>query len=224
MLRAVIFDVDGTLVNSVGAHVSSWVRAFHEHGIEIAERAVHEHAGNSGHRMVLDLLTGDERARLGERIRARAAALFDEYRAHVKPFPGVAELIRRVHDTGRRVALASNSGDDEIRAYAARMGVADVVDEVVGNGEVDHGKPWPQCFECALERLGVPAAQAIAVGDTPADVEAARRCGLAAIGLDSGGFGTDRLVAAGAVAVFHNAIALLEDFERSPLAAGKASR
>ena len=208
---AVLFDIDGTLVDSNEQHVRAWEAAFHRHGYEIPARVIRQQIGKGGDQLVPSLVPG-----IGaQEAKAIADAHDTIFRAQhldsVHPFTDAAELLARVHDAGLKIALASSSKREEVEHYIRLLDVEDLVDASTTGDDVDKSKPAGDLFACALTKLGaVPAGQALVIGDTPYDGIAARVCGIAMIGVLSGGFEERELLQAGAVEVYANVSALLE--------------
>ena len=214
-VQAVLFDLDGTLVDSNDFHVDAWHAAFAEAGHAIDRATIRGQIGKGGDQLVPALLP-DLSESAGERLAARQGELFKaRYRDRVRPFPGATELVRRVAAGGRKVVLASSANAADLAHYQRLLAIADVVDVTVSKDDVATSKPAGDIFAAALKKAGVGAAHAIVLGDTPYDVTAAKRCGIAAVAVRSGGF--DEAALRGAVARYDDVAALLAQFDRSPL-------
>ena len=215
--RAVLFDIDGTLIDSNDLHVSAWRQAFGELGHEIGAEAIHKQIGKGGDNLVPALLPDvDEETR--ERLEARHGAIFAaDHLDQAKPFRNAAALLRRVHDDGMAVVLASSAKRDELEHYTALLGVEDIVAASTSIDDVARSKPSPDIFAAALRKIAIEPTGAIVVGDTVWDIEAAKRTGLAAIGLLSGGVTARALEEAGAVTIYEDVASLLASYDRSPL-------
>lgn len=195
-----LFDVDGTLVDSTYHHALAWQRAFTRHDVEVPLWRVHRAIGMGGDRLVAHVADEATEERLGDRLRDAWREEYVELRAEVRPLPGARELIRRLRAEGYRVALAS-SGDPQFSREAVEMlGVGGEIELLTTSEDVDSSKPAPDLVGETLDRMG-GVERAVLVGDTGYDVEAARRAGLACIGLLSGGIGRAELLDAGAAAV-----------------------
>ncbi len=221
MLKAVIFDIDGTLVDSVDLHARAWQEAFAHFGKQVEYERVRYQIGKGGDQLMPVFLTEEELGRFGEELEKYRGELFKrEYLPRVKGFPAVRELFERVGREGLRIALASSAKGDELKAYKKIARIADLVEEETSSDDADKSKPHPDIFEAALGRLDdVGPSEAIVVGDTPYDAEAAGKAGLKTVGLLCGGFPEDDLRAAGCVRVYRDAADLLARFDSSPLAA-----
>jgi len=224
LIRAVIFDVDGTLVDTNDLHTACWVESFRRFGHEIPFETVRRQMGKGGDQLMPAVLPRDAFERHGEEIGEYRGDLFmREYLPRAKAFPGVPDLLRRVRDAGQRVVLASSSGAAEVERYKEIAGIADLVDDATTKDDAEHSKPSPDIFLAALERIApIPPEDAMVLGDSPFDAEAAAKAGLRAVGLLCGGFPEGELREAGFVAVYRDPADLLANYERSPLAPGGA--
>ena len=216
-IKAALFDIDGTLVDSNALHVTAWARAFREAGHVIDQASIRAQIGKGADMLVPALLPGadeDTAETLGER---HGAIFKGEYLDQVRPFPHARDLLARVRDSGRQVVLASSASRAELEHYLDLLDARDLVAANTSIDDVERSKPAPDIFAVALGKLdGVAAAAAVAVGDTPYDIEAAGGSGIATIALRSGGFADAAL--AEAVATYDDVAQLLAGFDRSPLA------
>ena len=221
MIKAVIFDVDGTLVDSNLQHVEAWLEAFAHFGKELTADEVHAQIGKGGDQLMPVFLSRHEIERFGAELERLRVELFTrDYLPNVETFPKVRDLFRRLKDDGVQIALASSAKEAEIEYHQKNLGVEDLVDVATSKDDVEHSKPCPDVFDAALARLeDVETDEAIVVGDTPSDAQAARRAGMKTIGLLCGGFDEDALREAGCVAIYRDIADLLEHYEDSPLAA-----
>jgi HAD superfamily hydrolase (TIGR01509 family) len=216
-LRGVLFDIDGTLVDSNEAHVNAWALAFRPAGRAQELGTIREQFGKGG-----DLLVPALEPDWNPHKQAVVASAHDEifselYLEHVRPLPGASDLVRRVHADGRRVFLASSAKGAELDHYVDLLELEGIIEGAVSSEDVETSKPAPDIFNVALERSGMKPEDVMAIGDTPYDVFAAAGSGIATIGLTSGPFTADRLKDAGAVAVFADVADLLRRIENSPL-------
>ncbi|MBV9927733.1 MAG: HAD family hydrolase [Acidobacteria bacterium] len=220
MIKAVIFDVDGTLVDSVDLHARAWQEAFAHFGKQFDFGSVRSQIGKGGDQLMPVFLSKEELEEFGEELEEYRGELFKrEYLSQVKGFPKVRELFQRIKDEGLRLALASSAKGDELKAYKERARIEDLVEEETSSDDAEKSKPYPDIFEAALERLGdVRPSEAVVVGDTPYDAEAAGKAGLKTVGLLSGGFPEADLRAAGCIRIYRDPADLLAQYEDSPLA------
>ncbi len=222
MVRAVIFDVDGTLVDTNDLHTESWVEAFRRFGHEIPYETVRRQMGKGGDQLMPAVLPRDVFERQGKEIGEYRGDLFmREYLPRAEAFPEVPALLRRVRAAGQRVVLASSSSAAEVERYKEIAGIAGLTDAETTKDDAEHSKPSPDIFRAALERIApIPPEGAMVVGDSPFDAEAAAKAGLRAVGLLCGGFPEDELRSAGFVALYRDPADLLANYGRSPLAPG----
>lgn len=220
MIKAVFFDVDGTLVDSNEQHVAAWAFAFQQAGKPQELSEIRAQIGKGGDLLVPALLP-EISGELQRQIADAHTDLFEEaYLPHVRPFPGARELLLRVHANGRKVILATSAKRSELDHYIDLLQARDFIDAAISGGDVDTTKPAPDIFVSALEAANLRPEEGIVVGDTPYDVDGAGRAGLPTIAGCSGVFTERQLRDAGAVAVYANVAALLEDFELSLIARG----
>jgi HAD superfamily hydrolase (TIGR01549 family) len=221
MPNAVIFDVDGTLVDSVDLHARAWQDAFHEFGHDLDFAKIRAQIGKGGDQLLPVFLSQEEIDEIGEQLQKRRADIFKErYLAQVRPFPMVRELFERLIGAGKRIALASSAKQDELQTYKDIANIADLLDTETSSDDADKSKPHPDIFQAALKRLdGMAPDQVIAVGDTPYDAEAAGKAAIRTIGFLCGGWSEEDLKKAGCVAVYDGPADLLARFDDSPLAA-----
>ena len=218
-IKAILFDIDGTLVDSNDFHVLAWEEAFRGIGAAFDRQVIHDQIGKGTDMLVPTLLPGlDEAAQeaLGE---AHGGAFKARYLTAVKPFADARALLARAHDAGQRVVLASSASQEELDHYIDLLDARDLVAATTTSEDVENTKPAPDIFAVALKGLApLGPDEAIVVGDTPYDIEAAGKCGIAAVGVRSGGFADEALTGAGAVALYDDVAALLADYDASPLA------
>lgn len=214
---AVLFDVDGTLVDSNYLHVYAWVRAFEAEGVPVAAWRIHRCIGMDGTTLVKTLAGDDAGQGQLDQLKDRHSEFYQQSTHLLAPLPGARDLLRRVADLGLQVVLATSAPDDELRTLRDVLDCDDVVSEVTSSADVDTAKPQPDIVEVALARAGVTAAQAVFVGDALWDCEAARRAKLTSVGVLSGGVSRAELSEAGAAAVFEDAAELLARLDTTPI-------
>jgi HAD superfamily hydrolase (TIGR01509 family) len=204
MLSALIFDLDGTLVDTNAAHVEAWVRAFARHGYKVHADRIGPEIGKGGDNLVPDLLGPEAEEQHGEALREASKEeylqLAKERRFRV--FDGAGALLDELRRRGIRTALATSSGDEHLDATFGSAGedLRARVDVVVGKSDVEHSKPYPDAVLAAVEKLGLSPAECAMVGDTPYDGLSAKRAGVITLGVLSSGLGFDAraLISAGA--------------------------
>lgn len=215
-IRAVLFDLDGTLVDSNARHVAAWAQAFSEAGHAIPSDLIHAQIGKGADMLVPALLPGAEET-VTQKLGDRHGAIFkDRHLARVEPFPDSHALLARVAESGRAIVLASSASQEELEYYLDLLDARRLVSASTSGDDVKRSKPAPDIFAAALARLdGIGPDAAIAVGDSPYDIESAGGAGVATVAVRSGGFPDDALV--GALALYDDAAALLARFDASPL-------
>ena len=220
--KAALFDVDGTLVDTVDLHARCWVEALAHFDVPANFDDIRLQIGKGGDQLLPGLVPPDLLADRQEEIETFRGDLYKrDYMAQAKPFPGVAQLFERLRSAGLRIALASSGKEEEVAVYKGLLGIGDLIDAATTSDDAERSKPFPDIFEAALRRLGLDdPAQAMVIGDTPYDIEAARAGGFASIGVLCGGFEEVALRQAGCAAVYRDPQHLLDGFDDSPLAKG----
>lgn len=218
--RAVIFDVDGTLVDSVDLHARAWQEALADYGKQVSFGDVRKQMGKGSDQLLPVFLSETELARFGDPLEKYRGHIFRErYLARVRPFPKVRELFDRIRSDGIRIGLASSADRDDLKYFERLTCIEDLLDRVTSSEDVQKSKPHPDLFAAALEALGRPDPECVlVVGDTPYDAEAAAKAGLRTIGLLSGGFPAQELEAAGCMALYRDPEDLYRHYPESPLA------
>jgi HAD superfamily hydrolase (TIGR01509 family) len=214
MPLAAILDVDGTLVDTNYQHAIAWYRAFCRHDIVLPIWRIHRHIGMGGDQLVSALAGEETEAELGDEIRDAESELYGELIGEVRPLAGAAELIRDLKQRGHAVVLASSAKQQEVDHYIDLLDARDVVDGWTASDDVDATKPEPDLIEVAVEMAG--DGDAVMVGDSTFDVEAAERAGLETVAVLTGGFSEQELRDAGAVEVFGSIEELRGSLDRTP--------
>ena len=216
-VKAVLFDVDGTLVDTSYLHAVSWWEAFAQAGHEVPMARIHRAIGMGSDQLLDALLPADRDTGADDGISAAHSALYSLYWSRLRPLPGAAALLRACRQQGLRVVLASSAGPGELDKLRAVLDADEAVDEATSAGDVDKSKPAPDLVEVALEKAGLARAEAMFVGDAVWDVKACQRAGVACIGVLSGGVSEAELLAAGAMRVYRDAADILDYFPASIL-------
>lgn len=217
MASTAIVDIDGTLVDTNYHHVLAWQRAMAAHGHEVPAWHIHRAIGMGGDQLVGHLLGDDIEVQQGDDLRAAESERYHELIGEVRPFPGARDLLGTLHDQGLTVVLASSAKEEELEHYLELLDARPVVEGWTSSADVKATKPAPDVVEAALERAG--DRDAVLIGDTVWDVEAAARAGIPAIAVLSGGIGADELREAGAIHVVDDVRALTAGLGATPLAA-----
>ena len=225
MIKAIIFDIDGTLVDSVDLHARAWQETFRKYGREVEFERVRHQIGKGGDQLMPVFFSEEELARFGKEMEKFRGDLFKrEYISRVRAFPQVRELFERIRRDGLRIALASSAKEDELETYKEVARITDLVEEETSADDAEKSKPHPDIFEAALAALGdVQADEAIVVGDTPYDAEAAGKINLRTIGVLCGGFPEEELRAAGCASIYRDPADLLARYDASPFALKSSS-
>jgi HAD superfamily hydrolase (TIGR01549 family) len=217
MTRAIIFDVDGTLVDTVDYHARAWQEALEHFGHKVSFTEVREQIGKGGDQLLPMFLSVQEFNQSGKEIENYRSDLYKrKYLPHARAFPKVRELFQKIQASGQSIGLGSSCKRDELAVYKKLAKIDDLPTVDTSSDDVDKSKPHPDIFDMALRRLNVTAAEAITVGDSPYDAIAASKIGLRAIGLLCGGFPENWLRTAGYIAIFRDPADFLENYDRSP--------
>lgn len=212
--RAVILDVDGTLVDSNDAHAGAWIDAFTEFGVTVAYDAVRRSIGMGGDKLMPAVAGIEEGSRLGQQIAQRRADIFkSKYLPGIVAFPRVRDVILRFKEEGFTLAVASSAKEDELDPLLEAAGVTDLIRARTSSDDADRSKPDPDIVVAALKQVSAEHGKAVMIGDTPYDVAAAKRAGIEIVGVECGGWTREAL--AGAVEVYRDPADLLERYEQS---------
>jgi len=217
MPPAAILDVDGTLVDTNYQHAIAWYRAFRQHEVVLPLWRIHRHIGMGGDQLVGAL--GGQRAEdeQGDDIRAAEKVLYAQLIDEVEPLEGARELIEDLKRRGHAVVLASSAKQEEVEHYLDLLDARELVDDWTTSSDVEATKPEPDLVQAAVEKAG--GGDAVMVGDSTWDCEAAKRAGLDTVAVLTGGFSEAELREAGAISVYHSIEHLRESLDETPLAA-----
>jgi HAD superfamily hydrolase (TIGR01509 family) len=209
----VLLDVDGTLVDSNDAHARAWQEALRDHGYDVSHDRIRPLMGMGGDK-ILPLVANLEPGSVDGRLVAdqRRVLFLRQHLPLLKPQRGSRQLVERLRERGVRLAVASSAEAEEINGLLRVAAVDDLVDTVITKSDADASKPDPDTVRLALERIGCPPGQVVMIGDTPYDVEAAARVGVATVALRCGGFSNQDL--AGAIAVYDDPEELTIDLDK----------
>ena len=218
-VRAALFDVDGTLIDSNDSHAEAWQRTFANWGQDVPFDRIRGQIGKGGDNLMPALLPAEVLAEHKEAMEAYRADLFvREYLDRIRPFPGVRPLFEAIRGRGLDIVLASSGREDEVAHHLELIGCGDLVSSTTSADDAAHSKPDPDIFAAALRKLPhVAPIEAVVVGDSPYDMQAAKKLGLGTVGFRCGGFGGDLLREAGADALFDGPADLLARIEESVL-------
>jgi HAD superfamily hydrolase (TIGR01549 family) len=219
MLEAVIFDIDGTLVDSVDLHAQAWVKAFEKYGYQIPFEQLRQQIGKGSEYIIPEFISQEKFEKLGSKIADYRKEYYQEnLLSQAKPFEKVPELFERLKQDGLKIVLASSAKKNTVAYYLEKLRIEHLIEGATSTDDVDKAKPEPDIFKAALGKLeGIKSQEAIAVGDSPYDAEAASKISLRTIGILCGGFSEEVLREAGCIAIYRDPADLLANYERSPL-------
>jgi HAD superfamily hydrolase (TIGR01509 family) len=213
--RGVLFDVDGTLVDTTYIHAVCWAEALRQKGFVLPASEIHHAIGMSSDKLLEHFLGDADTDRSA--ISDAHSVLYREYWGRLSPLPGAAALLRACHERGLQVVLASSAKEEELNVLRSVLDADDVIDSATSSGDAEQGKPEPDILEVALERAGLSASSVVFVGDAVWDGYAAQRAGVPFIGVTCGGTPAPELRRAGAVEVWTHPADLLDNLDKSAL-------
>jgi HAD superfamily hydrolase (TIGR01509 family) len=219
IITAVLFDIDGTLVDSVDLHAAAWAKIFEQYGKTVDFHAVRRQIGKGSDQLLPVFFSETELRKFGQAMEKDRSELYRrEYLPRVTSFPHTRELFERIRQDGTQIALASSAPEAELQVYKQLARIEDFLAGETSADDVEQSKPHPDIFAAALEAVGNPTAtEVLVVGDTPYDAEAAGKLHLRTIGVLCGGWTAEELRQAGCVAIYRDPADLLAHYEASPL-------
>ncbi len=218
MVKALLCDIDGTLVQSNWLHAEAWQVAFGAMGIHLELEELRRQIGKGGDELIPVFVPWWRREAVEEPLKTFRKHIFQhDLRHKVQPLLGVRDLLQRTRAAGIKVALASSSAKDDLEVLKGIAGIEDLIDEQTSADDTDRAKPHPDIFSAALKKLGLKASECIALGDTPYDAESAGKAGIRTIGVTTGGWSKAELMAAGCVEAYDGAAELLAGFDKSAI-------
>jgi phosphoglycolate phosphatase-like HAD superfamily hydrolase len=219
MPKAAIFDLDGTLLDSVDLHALAWHEAMTRFGHDVSFEQARSQIGKGGDKLIPVFLSDDEQRDHGKDMESwRGERFKSAYLPLVRPFSAVPDLLRRARDAGVKIAIGTSAKKDELEKYLDIARIEELVDVTASSEDAEESKPAPDIFEVVLKKLKIEGADALAIGDTPYDASAARKAGIATIGVLCGGFTEASLREAGCADVYPGPAALFAGFNDSLLA------
>ncbi|MFJ5063225.1 HAD family hydrolase [Streptomyces nigra] len=217
--RIAVLDVDGTLIDSNYHHALAWYRALRSVGETWPVWRLHRLIGMGGDQLVTALGGEDLERRVGDRVREQQGKEVDGLIEEMAPLPGARDLLLAIKERGHRLVLASSGKERHVDAFLDMLDARDIADDWTSSADVDASKPAPDLLHVALQKLGAPPdAPSVMIGDSVWDVEAAKRAGMPALVVRSGGFGDDELRNAGAAALYDTPADLAKALDDTPLA------
>nr|WP_295372436.1 HAD family phosphatase [uncultured Sphingosinicella sp.] len=224
MIKAVLFDVDGTLIDSNDLHATAWRETFLKFGVDLPHELIRSQIGKGGDNLIPALLPRELVERKQQEIEDYRSDLFKrDYLPRVVPFPGVRALFERIYADGKKIVLASSAKGEEVEFHLGVIGAGDLVTGTTSADDAEHSKPDPDIFAAAMKKVApLTPGEVVVVGDSPYDVEAACKLGLKTIGFRSGGFPDEVLLEAGAAELYDGVEDLLANYDGSLLARASA--
>jgi len=218
MPNVLLTDIDGTLVDSNTLHAEAWRRTFEHFGIQVGMDEAWRQIGKGGDQVIPVFVPEADRERLEKPLKEFRKELFHrDYTSRMVAFPQARELLLRVRQSGMKIVLATSADQEDLATYGKLVGMDDLVDEASSSADSKASKPDAGIFAAALKKVNMRPEEAVALGDTPWDAEAAGKLGIPVIGLTSGGWKADDLRDAGCVEVWQNPADLLLHFNQSAL-------
>jgi HAD superfamily hydrolase (TIGR01509 family) len=215
--RGVLFDVDGTLVDTTFLHAVYWAEALRQHGHQVTAADVHHAIGMSSDQLLGRLLGDDRDAAEDDAMTDSHDTLYKQSWGRLSTTPGAAELVRECAGRGLSVVLASSASEDELAVLREALDVDDAITEATSSSDAEAGKPAPDILQTGLDRSGLAADRCVFVGDAVWDGSAAQKAGITFVGLTCGGTPESELRRAGAVEVWRDPADLLAHFDESAL-------
>ena len=221
--RGVLLDIDGTLLDSNGAHARAWIEALMGEGIALPHAMVRRQIGKGGEKLLWDLLKMREDSVQGQTISRHRKAIFKaRYLPDLGPVPGARALLLRMRAAGMSLHVATSSSAEEVNDLLSAAGVPDLVEHITTKDDAAHSKPDPDIVLAAVARSGLAKGELLMLGDTPYDVASAQQAGVGIVALGSGGWGQKDLV--GALAFYHDTAELLSRWDGSPFGSSTMPR
>ena len=218
MAEVLLTDIDGTLVDSNTLHAEAWRRTFEHFGIEIGMDEAWRQIGKGGDQVIPIFVPEGDREQLEKPLKEFRKELFHrDYMPRMVAFARARDLLLRVREAGIKIVLATSSDKADIPVLSKLVGMDDLTDDAATSADAEASKPEADIFSAALKKAGMQARQAVAIGDTPWDAQAAGKLGIPTIGLTCGGWKRGDLLDAGCVEVWQDPADLLLHFERSAL-------
>ncbi|CAN5263556.1 HAD family hydrolase [soil metagenome] len=208
MVKVVVLDVDGTLMDTNYQHTEAWARALADVGRPVPRAEVHRGIGKGSEILISDFVDDEDAA---ERVDELHADIYMDLQQYAQVLPGAKELIASLSGNGFQVWLVTSAKPEELEKHLEKLEAEEKLAGIVNSSDVEQAKPAPDVFELALERAGIQANEAIAVGDSVWDVEAAKAAGVRTVAVLTGGaFGAEELKEAGAIEVYEDCAALVD--------------
>lgn len=215
MIEAFIFDIDGTLIDSVDYHAEAWVKAFKKFGKDVKFYEARRQIGKGGDQFLPEFLLKKEIKDFGKALEGERGKIFKkEFLPKIKAFSKVRELFEQLQSNGRQVVLASSAMADELKIYKKIAKIDDLIDDETSADDAEKSKPEPDIFQAALDKLGkINKKNVVVIGDTAYDAEAATKINLKTIGVLTGGWTKSELISAGCNEVYQDISEITADYK-----------
>jgi len=216
LIKAIIFDIDGTLMDSNDAHAKSFVEAFKEFGKAVPFDEIKCLIGMGADDILEKYLSKEEIKDFGEKLTEfRKKDFLENYLPDVKIFPKVRELFERIKADGKQSALASSASEEELEKYRKKLNISDLYEKETNSDDAEEAKPAPDIFQAAFDKLkDVEKSEVLVIGDTPYDAEAATKAKLTIFGVTSGGWSREKLLETGCAEVFRDIAKIYRNYEK----------
>ena len=219
-IRGLLLDIDGTLVDSNDAHAYAWVEAFRRNGYEASFEQVRPLIGMGADNLLPKVVNVKGDSPEGKRLSKSWEEIFkSEYLPKLKPFPGSEELVRHIRDRGLKLVVATSAEEEMLKPLLDVAGIDGLIEDKTTSSDAQNSKPDPDIVRTALDKTGLAASEVLMLGDTPYDIESARKAGVGVIALRCGGWSDPDLK--GAVAIYNDPADLLAHYDESPLGGPK---
>ncbi len=216
-LKVVLFDIDGTLIDSNDAHAAAWVEAFLEHGVTVDPALVRRCIGMGGDKLMPEVSGIEEDSQRGAAIAKRRGEIFTrQFLPHLQPFDGARDLVSAIKERGYFAVAASSASRKDLKALLEVAHARALMDDRTSSDDAEDSKPHPDIVQAALKKVKASPSEAVMIGDTPYDIEAARRAGVPTIAFRCGGWQDADLK--GAIAIYDGPLDLLTYIDTSPVA------
>lgn len=216
MISGILFDIDGTLLDSNDAHAQSWLETFNEFKIEVDYETIRRAIGMGSDNLLPSVAGIKKQTEVGEALAKRRGEIFQvKYLPLLKPFPRTRELVETLKNAGYKLVVATSASKDDLKGLLKRAKVDDLFDEKTNSDDVENSKPQPDIIEAAMKKIDLQADQVVMIGDTPYDIAAAGRANVRSIGFTCGGWSPDSL--RDALEIYRGPWDLLENLNQSIL-------